>query len=716
MENRKQYQKYPQNKHLFSTFLLVLLLLLRVFTRHIVIRKRTIKMGPKPAGKGKKAKGETEEEKAIREEEERKAAEREAKRLAKEAEERRLEELRIQKERKEFREAELARIEDEHSILSDKLSIRTSQLMAEIAHEADSKYWLKYRDAPEEPDASSERDVNTFITLVSDMSMVDMQESMEMVKKVEHAAHAVEEVWGDTLASEGRTKVESLSRSCAYMEKFAGLIFNQIDVACANFLRFTDAHLNDRAEVTVEESAGKVSMGMWGSFNDPRPIRKAIQFEKLGVQLDIPKQVLSQGALIHRVLRMPIESISFAAYEPAGSTNKADSIRNNTKLIVGDVLLLDLLLPPNQAFPLRAKKWVIRDKSARAFSVRKTPYPSTVATKVFFKIPDEVIMTDDVKIALWDETANDWTEEGLGDYQYADASRLAQFYITGVGMLALIRPRIGEFPYRSWSLQPIRDINGEIEVIEKSNSYDSRMKAKGVDDRNFFEKHARFTLETVNHQIVIDIMGTSCKLMGPDRAEFKDLIGVELTPGVLLMRLQRRGVNLIPTEHDIANVEGVTIKDPLLNTEVLLQISRCANALEFQSSSVWAEQGKVKHQIGFLVRESSAYTGMEDGFDFECVLAEMDQHSESYSHAPDIGVFPSSTNGVKFTLVMGNEYGDKIRFNNKPRPNEVSHLEISTAMASRATMEAQERMRRSNVRFQNTVYTLLRMINPLTLS
>ena len=182
------------------------------------------------------------------------------------------------------------------------------------------------------------------------------------------------------------------------------------------------------------------------------------------------------------------------------------------------------------------------------------------------------------------------------------------------------------------------------------------------------------------------------------------------------MRLQRRGVNLIPTEHDVANVEGVTIKDPSLNTEVLLQISRCANALEFQSSSVWAEQGKVKHQIGFLVRESSAYTGMEDGFDFECVLAEMDQHSESYSHAPDIGVFPTSTSGVKFTLVMGNEYGDKIRFNNKPRPNEVSHLEIATAMASRATIEAQERMRRSNVRFQNTVYTLLRMINPLTLS
>lgn len=675
-------------------------------------------MGPK--GKGK-AKGETEEERLAREEEERKAAEKEAKRLAKEAEERRIEELRIQKERKEFREAELARLDEEHQILSDKLGAHVGQLAAELEYEMDYKHWLKYRDAPEEPAAVSERDMNTFITLMSDMEVTDMQESMEIVKKVENAAHSVEEVWGDALA-DSQSKTEALSRSCAYIDKFAGLIFSQIDTACAHVLRFADAQLNDRSEMTVEEVGGKVSFGMWGSWNDPRPIRKALQFEKLGVQLDIPKQVLSQGVLIHRVIRMPIESISFSAYESPNNPTKADSIRNNTKIILGDVIYLDLLTPPNQAFPLRAKKWTLRDKSAAAFTVRKTPYPSSVPCRCFFKVPDEVIMSDDVKVALWDENANDWTDEGLGDYQYAESTRLAQFYITGVGMVALIRPRSGEFPYRGWSLKPMRDINTEIEAMEKTYRADPRMKNKGNDsERSAFERHARLTLDTINHQIVIDVIGTSCKLVGPDRKEFSNLLGVELTPGVLLMRLQRRGINLMPTENDLSNVEGIATKNPALNLEVLQQVSRCANAFEFQSSSAWGDQDRRPGQVGLLVRESSAYTSMGEeggGFDFECVLAEMDGHSESCLHAPDISpdAFPMSTNGVKFTLVMGNEYGNKTRFSNKPRPAEVSHLELAAAMSTRTTIEAQERMQRANVRFQNTVYILLRMINPLSLS
>ena len=666
--------------------------------------------------KGKKAPKETEEERLAREEEERKAAEREAKRLAKEAEERRLEELRIQKERNEFREAEVARLNEEAERLTDVLAVRKSQLAAEIAHEANYKYWLKYRDAPEEPDASQERDINTFITLMSEISVTDMHESMEIVRKVENAAHAVEEVWGDALA-EGTARQETMSRSCAYIDKFASLIFHQIDGACANYLRFSDSQLNDRMELTVEDGAGKVTLGMWGSFNDPRPIRKAVQFEKLGVQLDIPKQVLSQGAIIHRAIRMPIDGITFAAYEPATNMSKPDSVRNSTKLIVGDVLHLDLLTPPNQAFPLRAKKWTIRDRSAAAFSVRKTPYPSSVPCRCFFKVPNEAVMTDDVKVALWDEAAHDWTEEGLSDYQYAEATRIAQFYITGVGTVALIRPRAGELPYRSWSLKPVRDVNEEIEAMDSRGRTDGRMKAKGQeDDRNFFERHARFTLETVNHQIVIDIIGTSCKLIGPDRKEFADLIGVELTPGVLLMRLQRRGVNLIPTPNDVAAVEGVVIKDPALNEEVLAQVARCANALEFQSSSAWGDQDKTSNKVGLLVRESSAYTGAEDGFDFECVLAETDSTSESFLHAPEVvSPFPTCTNGIKFLLVLGYEYGTKTRFSGKPRPDEVSHLELAGAMASRTTAEARERMQRCNAQFQNTVHTLLRMTNPLSL-
>ena len=151
-----------------------------------------------------------------------------------------------------------------------------------------------------------------------------------------------------------------------------------------------------------------------------------------------------------------------------------------------------------------------------------------------------------------------------------------------------------------------------------------------------------------------------------------------------------------------------------MRDEVLSQICRCANAFDFQSSD-W-NQSIPKNQVGILVRESSAYTGIEDGFDYECVLAQLDKNSESYEHAPDVAEIPPSSSGVKFTLVMGNEYGDRRLFSHVPRPDEVSHLELCTAMTSRITPEAGERVDRCNVRFQRTVFTLLRLINPLSLT
>lgn len=143
-------------------------------------------------------------------------------------------------------------------------------------------------------------------------------------------------------------------------------------------------------------------------------------------------------------------------------------------------------------------------------------------------------------------------------------------------------------------------------------------------------------------------------------------------------------------------------------------MSRCANAFDFKSSP-WG-QSIPKSQVGLLVRESSVYTGLEDSFDFECVLAQLDKKSESYEQAPDVADIPPSSSGVKFTLVMGNEYGNRKLFSHVPRPEEVSHLELCVAIASRITSEAGERVERCNVRFQKTVYTLLHLINPLSLT
>ena len=59
-------------------------------------------------------------------------------------------------------------------------------------------------------------------------------------------------------------------------------------------------------EIQEEENAGKVMMGFWGSMSDMRPIRKSVQFEAMGIQMDLPKQILQQESkFVHRVIKIP---------------------------------------------------------------------------------------------------------------------------------------------------------------------------------------------------------------------------------------------------------------------------------------------------------------------------------------------------------------------------------------------------------------------------
>ena len=88
-----------------------------------------------PKTKGKKAKGESEEERLAREEEEKRVKDAEAKRMADEAEKLRIENLRIRTERRAFRSAELASLGAENVKLLEKLAEIDSKMTAEIAHE-----------------------------------------------------------------------------------------------------------------------------------------------------------------------------------------------------------------------------------------------------------------------------------------------------------------------------------------------------------------------------------------------------------------------------------------------------------------------------------------------------------------------------------------------------------------------------------------------------
>lgn len=255
--------------------------------------------------------------------------------------------------------------------------------------------------------------------------------------------------WSDCASNQ---VFETQKQAFQYLSTFSSIIFSKLDAAAAHCLRFADQQLNDKSELNVEQVATNASMGMWATFSENRPVRKDVSFVKVGVRIVIQKQLLNQERFIFRVIRSPIDTFSGAIYVDSES-----SIPGNRFFIVGDIMQIDLLRPSPAPFTLRAKKWVIRDNSSQfATPEKEKSYPSTAAAcQCFLKVPDEVIMSDDIRICVWNSDAKDWVEDGLTDYQYSDSTRLVQFYYSKVGIFALVKNRVVDFPYRRWSLGPI---------------------------------------------------------------------------------------------------------------------------------------------------------------------------------------------------------------------------------------------------------------------
>jgi len=611
-------------------------------------------MGPK---KPKKSKEQLEEERLAKEEEERKIKLAEEKKIAEEMEKRRLEELRIKAEHRKKREAELSRLNEEYVSVLDDLKSKELQLMAEERQENSAIEWLRYKEPTDEPDASVERDMNTFITLTNETYLEDLQPTLSLIKNVERIARAVEDVWSESLATGNHSmRMKALDN----LHSLKQIMLEKLDIATMKLLRFSDSHLNDRSEMNIEEAAENLVLGIWASFADVRPIRKSVLFESIGIQIDIQKQLLQNPHenYVFRVIRLPIVTYNFEAYdipseikivaatdndaldrdggeEKASPTAGASSYPS--KYVVGDLFIFELLNTTESPFYLRARKWTMRDNSSTSTKLRKVAsYPSSVPCRVQMKVPEHLVMSDDTRIAVWDDAAKDWTEDGVSEFTYTENNRQAQFYITTIGILALVKPRTACFPYSSWSMAPVltKSVNtllqlrqankvareeherkietaiqtkahrlaqqaaairefeemqelkaavGEVEskVPEKPSFADEPeiiIPDEFVDitvydaipepstSKELYERHARLVIKTSHHVIILDVVGSKCKLVNSDLPQFSDLRDKLFNPGCLLTKLQRKGINLLPTSFDL-NAVNVTRPKVMNNNE-----------------------------------------------------------------------------------------------------------------------------------------------------
>ena len=646
-------------------------------------------MGPK---KPKKTKEQLEEERLAREEEARLAAEAEKKRLAEEAERARIEAERIAAENLATRIAEIETLVPEYEKYMTELDKRKNLTTKEEEKYLAEIEWEKYRNPSTALDVTNDIDINTFITLTKESisSSTDVDSTMAFASQLSLLVEDTEVLWANSLGSNDSKKCQD---AISYINEFYEILKGKIDAMTLSLLNKADQHLNDRGEYQFEKVVDKFAFGVWVSLNDMRPVRKSVHFDEMGLQIDIPKQILSQDAkFVHRAMRIPIDTFSTLAFSDIAGGNIHPLARS---IVVGDVYIMDILFPPPQPFDIRAKKWIIRDQAPIVQELRYSDYPSSVPCKCILTVPNYIVMSDDVRIAYLDPKTGMWSEDHCSDYTYNDETRHCTFSTTSLGVFAFIKRRNADFPYKSWSLCAQCTI---------SNTNEN------------FERESRLTIQTQNYNIVIDIQGTQCFLKEPALPEVKDLIGSGMSPGALILKLQKRGINILPSLFDPIDTEGIKkpLKDSDLELVVIEEMARSSSAMDFVSTPWNTLEQMGPSRIGLCVREASSYIGfIDDKLDNECILIEKDSISESYVNCSEKGLLPGV--GARYTLVMGNEYGDVEEYSHKSRPFAVTKINLLDAVGERLTPESRDRASRTNGRFELTVKTLLKLVRPLVL-
>ena len=88
----------------------------------------------------------------------------------------------------------------------------------------------------------------------------------------------------------------------------------------------------------------------------------------MGVQIDVPKQILSQDAkFVHRVVKMSTDPFSIKSY---GKSFLSDlDMMKVDKHVLGDLYYFEILFSPIQPISIRSKKWVRRNKNKLIFHI-----------------------------------------------------------------------------------------------------------------------------------------------------------------------------------------------------------------------------------------------------------------------------------------------------------------------------------------------------------
>ncbi|GMF28977.1 unnamed protein product [Phytophthora fragariaefolia] len=674
------------------------------------------------------------------------------------------------------RAAEVERLSTEHEEAKQDLEAKAVRLAELLRAQKEAKDWDNYLDCQPRPDAQVEGDMNSFLNSWQ-LDTATLELGLPAVTAACESATEVMEDLTFVAANACATNDNPLRVQCArFIDRLQQLVVEKVDLTTAHVLQYADEYTDlsptvsaptsssnnanaSRGEVklgSASPNSGWVQLGLWVNLLAKGSSRnKRVEFSELGVNVDLPKAVITQSLAL-RVTRWPFDSFS--------------SLSEGNDVALGGVFSLELLAVPSP--PKRARGWVMREVPDAREQLKRLHYPldgmvlsAALPIKASLTLPRDVLFAPTAainasssempRIGWWDPTRMRWEEEGVTDVVFQEDTNSVSFSTLRLTQLALLVRRDRNFHKRSWRLC--------MDTSPRSGAVISEDFHSGSADDGLRDMRARLTLSTaILPQVQFEITPYGARLIEPALPQLESLRKEALPPGELLTRLARAGINLCPPldqEHegnDEGNHEnddmqattrlGFVPKLKLLEDRVIDEIASVVAGYEITDGNGNAEWGRTNgaaasrwpsaignsKQIVFSVKEMS-WPYMTDDHDNTQQQAG-DEGVNLATSAASVLILAevdeeASGGCVKFRLDRkGDSDEDNLKLTSTPREGDSeaeptdeediydTHVHLRRALDEISSPDARDRMDNSHVLFELTLQKMLRLLRLLSYS
>lgn len=222
------------------------------------------------------------------------------------------------------------------------------------------------------------------------------------------------------------------------------------------------------------------------------------------------------------------------------------------------------------------------------YQVVASPYPPSGHAEVQFvaqgqaqpvrvtmPIPPHVVVAREPRVGWWDAEQGVWSEEEVAGIAFDATARQLTFSTLHLAPLALIQPRTADLPYTGWQLRPTGPASALLQV------------------------------DTQRLRVELAVTEAGCMLVAPPASECPELDRLRsspMSPGIILMELERSGIVLRPRAGDAQRLSApsaaagdaapIGAKLPAFESQLYADLARAAPAFAYAGSRWNKDRGE----------------------------------------------------------------------------------------------------------------------------